>query len=493
MEDPRPGVRDPGAPTFRVLSDEQRARIHAAALAILDEPGVRITTSAARDVLVAAGAIRTGEDTLRIPARLVDEALAAAPRRFVLFDRQGEPRIRVGEGRAHFGTGVTALAYEDPRTGEVRDFTLDDIADLARLTDALSNLDFIASPGVVRAGPDLPQAIVNQREFLAMLTGTTKPIMPLIADAAALADIIEMAAVVAGGPEALRAKPFVVPYLNPVSPLVFNADTLDKLLLAVDHGLPVVCQAAPTLGATGPVTPAGTAVLCAAETLAGLVIAQARRPGAPYVSGSMPMAMDMRTGDMTGGGAPGLLVYLAGVEMARHWGLPQVGSAGAVDAKLTDEQSARQAGVTIALDALEGVDLAFDVGSLEMGLATSAVQVTLADEAIDVARGLLRGVPTDDEALAVEVIREVGIGGHFLATRHTARHQRDLWLPTLTSWGSRRAWEAGGGGSLRDRARARTLELLASHRPPELPDEVMAELLGVIDRRETGTPGLIPG
>ena len=484
-----PSVRDPDAPDFRVLSDAQRQRIHDAALAILDDPGVRITTADARDVLVGAGAVRAGGETIRIPSRLVDEALAAAPRRFVLFDRQGQERMRLGEGRPYFGTGVTALAYEDPRTGAVADVTLDDVAALARLTDALPNLDFIATPGVVRAGPDLPQRIVNQREFLAMLTGTTKPIMPLVADADALADIAEMAAIVAGGEDVLRARPFVVPYLNSVTPLVFDPGTLDKLLLAVDRGLPVVCQAAPTLGGTGPVTPAGTAVLCAAETLAGLVIAQARRPGAPYISGSMPMAMDMRTGDVTGGGAPGLLVYLAGVEMARHWGLPQVGSAGAVDAKLSDEQSARQAALEITASALEGVDLSFDVGSLEMGLAVSAIQVVLADEAIEVARGLLRGVPTDDEALAVDVIREVGIGGHFLASRHTADHQRELWMPTLTSWDSRRSWEAAGAGSLRDRARARAIELIEHHRPPDLPADILDALESVVERRRVADAG----
>ncbi len=478
-----PGTSDPGAPTFRVLSERQRQRIHDAALAVLEDPGVRITTPAAREVLVGAGAIQGEDQTVRIPARLVETALASAPKRFVLYDRDGRERMHLGEGRAYFGTGVTALAYEDPTTGQIHDFTLDDVSALARLTDALPNLDFIATPGVVRAGPDLPQAIVNQREFLAMVTGTTKPIMPLIEDAAALADIAEMAAIVAGGPEALAERPFVVPYLNSVTPLVFNAETLDKLLLAVDRGLPVVCQAAPTLGATGPVTPAGTAVLCAAETLAGLVIAQARRPGAPYISGSMPMAMDMRTGDVTGGGAPGLLVYLAGVEMARHWGLPQVGSGGAADSKIADEQGAREAGIAIVQDVLEGVDLSFDVGSLEMGLTTSAIQVVMAEEAIEVARGLLAGVPTDDDALALDVIREVGIGGHFLATRHTARHQRDLWMPTLTSWESRRAWEAAGSRSMRERARERAIDLIEHHRPPDLPAGVLDALEAVVERR----------
>jgi len=484
-----PSIHDADAPSFRVLSDAQRQRIHEAAVGLLADPGVRITTEAARLLLLDGGATLVDDDVVRIPASVIEDALASAPRTFTLHDRDGAERIFLGEGRAYFGTGVTALAYEDPATGDIDDFTLEDFAALARLTDALPNLDFIASPGVVRAGPVLPQSIVNQREFVALVTGTTKPIMPLVEDAAALADIFEMAAIVAGGRDALRERPFVVPYLNSVTPLMFNGETLDKLLLSADWGVPVVCQAAPTLGATGPVTAAGTAVLCAAETLAGLAIAQLRRRGTPYVTGSMPMAMDMRTGDVTGGGAPGLLVYLAGVEMARFWGLPQVGSGGSADSKVADEQGAREAAVAIMQDVLEGVDLSFDVGSLEMGLTTSAIQVVMADEAIEVARGVLRGVPTDDESLAVDVIREVGIGGHFLATRHTARHQRELWMPTLTSWESRRAWEERGSRSLRDRARERAVELIASHETPALPDSTMAEMEAVIAMRRAATAG----
>jgi trimethylamine--corrinoid protein Co-methyltransferase len=107
----------------------------------------------------------------------------------------------------------------------------------------------------------------------------------------------------------------------------------------------------------------------------------------------------------------------------------------------------------------------------------------MADEAVEVAARLLRGVPTDDESLAVDVIRDVGIGGHFLATQHTRRHMRELWMPTLTSWESRRAWEAGGGRSLGERARKRAIELIATHRPPDLPADTLEAIEAVVEAR----------
>lgn len=482
-------IRDEGAPVLRILSGAKLQRLHDAAIELLEDPGVQITSEEARHVLLDAGCSPVGDDVLRIPARLVEDALSSAPKTFTLYDRNGEERMFLGEGRAYFGTGVTSLNYEDPATGRVRPFTVEDFEELAKLTDALPNLDFIASPGVVRPSANLPIELVNQHEFLAMVTNTTKPVMALIANAAALEDIFEMASVIAGSREALAERPFVVPYLNSVTPLQFNVETLDKLLLSADHGIPVVCQAAPSMGGTSPVTVAGTAAVAAAETLAGLVIAQQRRRGTPYISGSMPMVMDMRSGQVTGGGAPGHLLYLTGVELARFWGLPQVGSGGSTDSKITDEQAAIEGAGGVLSSILTGADLNFDVGAMDMGLTHSAVLMTMMDERIGEARRMLEGVPTDDESLALDALREVGIGGNFLGSEHTLRHFRELWTPTLTSWESRRDWEAAGARTLGQRARERTLELLGAHRPEPLPEETLAAMRAVIEARRTERQG----
>ncbi len=481
-ERPR-GTADRDAPVFRIVSDEGLRRIHGAAISLLQDPGVQVTTEAARTLLLDAGCSAAGEDVVRIPESIVDEALSSAPKSFALHDRDGRERVFLGEGRAYFGTGITSLNYQDPATDEVRDFTVEDIAAVARLTDALANLDFAATPGVVRPSADVPLSLVNQHEFLAMVTNTTKPIMTLVADADALSDVLDMAAVVAGGREELRRRPFVVPYLNPVTPLMFNVDTLDKLLLAADWGIPVVCEAAPNLGATSPVTVAGTTAITAAETLAGLVISQLRRKGTPYISGSVPMVMDMRTGDISGGGAPGLLALLASTELAHFWGLPVVGAGGSTDSKVADAQAAVDLSHYVMADILAGVDLSFDVGSTEFGLSHSPIVTVLADETISMLRGMMSGVPTDDESLALEEIREAGIGGQFLASPHTLRHFRELWTPTLLSWESRRIWEAAGSETMSDRARKRAVELIESHRPEPLAADKLAAMESIVEDR----------
>ncbi len=474
--------------SFRLCTDADLDRIHDAAKRVLAEVGARITTDEARRVLLGAGCTLEGEDLVKVPPRLVEEALSTAPERFTIFDRTGEPALELGAGNVYVGAGVTNLNYLDPRTNEVEDFTLRSVADTALLTDALGNLEFLATPGVVRPSEDLPLSIVNQEEFLAMTTHTTKPLMVLIAGGPELGDIYDMAELIAGGADALREKPFVVPYLNSVSPLLFNPETLDKLFVSVDRGLPVCCQAAPQVGATGPVTIAGTLTIAAAETLCALVLAQLRRPGTSFISGTVPFLMDMRYGTVTCGGPDGVRFMVAMGQLCRRWGLPLVGMSFGGDAKDADEQAVLEAGYYGFGAVLAGVDMVFDAGCVEGGLLFSPVLAVIADELVGMTRGAMEPLVVDEETIALDVIRAVGPGEVFLGEDHTLAHFRELWTPQMLDWRGRREWEADGGKTLRERATERVFEILGSHRVPPLPDEVLAGMRAIIEARRGGPP-----
>ncbi len=357
--------------TLPLLTDDDLDRVHDAALWVLSEVGVRIMTEEGLALLAEHGGRLEGE-VVRIPPELVERALDVAPARFAIFDRAGDPALHLGEGNVYVGAGVTNLNYLDPRTGEVEDFSLRATAESTRLADALAHIDFVATPGVTRSSDELPLHIVNQCEFVEMVTNTTKPLMVLIAGGPELSDIYDMAELVAGGPDALRERPFVVPYLNSVSPLTFNPETVDKLFVAADRGLPVCCQAAPQVGATGPATIAGTLVISAAETLMGLVLAQLRAPGVPFISGTVPFLMDMRSGNVTTGGPDGFRFMVAMGQLCRRWGLPSVGMSFGGDSKLMDEQAALESAFYGLGAMLGGVDLVFDAGVHRGGIAVLA-------------------------------------------------------------------------------------------------------------------------
>jgi trimethylamine--corrinoid protein Co-methyltransferase len=475
--------------TLNPLTDPDLDRLHAAAVEVLWDPGVRITTAGAREVLVAHGATLEDDDLVRIPAELVEHALASAPSRFTIFDRSGEPAMELGAGNVYVGAGVTNLNYLDPRDRAVKGFTLEATAESTRLADALPNIDFVATPGVTRPTEDLPLHVVNQSEFLAMVTNTTKPLMPLIAGGPELADVYDMAEVVAGGAERLRERPFLVPYLNSVSPLLFNPETLDKLLVAVDRGMPVCCQAAPQVGATGPVTIAGTLVVSAAETLAGLVLAQLRRPGTPFVSGTVPFIMDMRFGTVTAGGPDGVRFMLAMAQLCRRWELPLVGMSFGGDAKDADEQAALETGFYGFGTVLGGVDLVFDAGCIEGGLLFSPELLVIADELVGMTRRAVEPVEVSDDTIALDVIRTVGPGNVFLGETHTLQHFRELWAPRLLSWEGRLPWETAGSPTLRTRACEQVFRLWETHEVPPLPEEQLEGMRAIVERRRAIPPG----
>lgn len=476
-------------PDFRFLSPADIARIQDATFEVMRDPGLRVMHDEARSMLAAAGATLNGEDMVSFPRELVEHALDSAPKLVRIFDRRGELRLELGAGNRYAAIGVTDLYFLDPATDERRGFTLDDIATATLVGDALGSIDLISTPGVVKGSRELRVELANQHEFLRMVTNTTKPLMVLTADERSLEDVFEMAAAVAGGEEAFRRRPFVFPYLNTVSPLVLNAETIDKLLVAVDRGVPVACQAAPQLGATSPITVAGSVVVSLAESLAGLVLSQVRRAGAPFISGVVPFVMDMRSANVSSVGPDALAFQSAMVDVCRAWGLPTVGvGTGGSDSKIVDEQVGIDAAYLTLGAFLSGVDITFDAGELECGLTWSPVEAVICDEVVRMCRLFAEGIEVSDETLAVETIRTVGAGEHFLAHPQTLERFRDLWMPGLLSWEPREQWEAGGSTTLAERARARALDIIANHRPEPLPADVEAAMREVIARREANLP-----
>jgi trimethylamine--corrinoid protein Co-methyltransferase len=473
--------------TLPLLADDDLGRIHDAALRVLSEVGARVMRDEARALLADHGGRVDGE-RVRVPPDLVERALGAAPSRFTIFDRAGAPTLSLGEGNVYAGAGVTNLNYLNPRTGAVEDFTLAATAEAARLTDALEHIDFLATPGVTRASDELPQHVVNQCEFVEMVTNTAKPLMVLIAGEPELRDIYDMAELVAGGADALRARPFVVPYLNSVSPLTFNPDTIDKLFCSADRGLPVCCQAAPQVGATGPSTIAGTMTVAAAETLLGLVLAQLRAPGVPFISGTVPFLMDMRSGNVTTGGPDGFRFMVAMAQLCRRWGLPSVGMSLGGDSKDADEQAALEVALYGLGSVLGGVDLVFDAGCIEGGLLFSPELLVVADELADIARRAAEPFEVSEETIAFDTIAEVGPGGQFLGQKHTRRHFRELWLPRALSWEPRTTWEAAGSTTLRERARARVFEIWDGHVVDPLPEDVVQGFREIVEARRAHVP-----
>jgi len=467
------------APRFRLLTDSQLEEIYCAAQEILRRTGVDVLEPQARDLLQAAGVSFDGVRA-RIAPHLVAWAVRAAPSRVVLCDsRNGQPAMFLEGTRTYYGTGSDTVATYDLYSGERRPPVKTDVANAARVVDALAHIDFVMSMGIPQ---DVPGEITDLHCFDAMVRNTSKPIIATAWNEENLKDVIEMAEIVAGGEEALRLNPFIIMYSEPISPLQLALEPTQKILYMAAKGLPVICGTGKVGGATCPVTIAGALAQGTAEALAGVVVAQLRREGAPIIFGGERLHMDMAT-TLSSYGAPEFMMSVAAnAEMATYLGLPSWSYAACSDAKCFDQQAAAEGTMMSFLAGLSGGNLNHDVGYLEAGLTSSLEAVVASNEIIGTIKRILGGIKVSAETLALDVIDQVGPGGEFLSSAHTLQHFRNDWLPTIYDRGSFEAWEAGGKRSLGQRANELAKRSLETHEPPALPEPVSEGLSQVITR-----------
>jgi len=457
---------------LQFLSDEDKRDIYLAILEILGKVGMLVHHDEARAMLLEAGCSLTADDRVLIPRRLVEQARLSVPPVVDVYDRGGERAMELGGYNSYFGTGSDLMSTYDLETGEHRPSVLEDVRRAARLVDALPHLDFVMSS----AHPtDRNPHQAYLLSFQAMLESTTKPLVMTAENAGDLKVMIDIAGELRGGAEELRQKPYFVVYNEPSSPLVHPVDSLDKLLLCADSGVPSIYSPAPLAGATAPITVAGHTAQGVAECLFGLVIHQLRRPGAPFLFGIGSAVLDIATAQSSYNDLGYLTGYMCAVEMAKWLDIPNWGNAGTSDSHLPDAQAGMEATQITFLAMQAGSNLAHDVGYLDFGLTCSLEQIVIVDEFIAANRRLLGGVPVDRETLAVETIAQAGPGGHFMASKHTRRHMREVqWRPTILNRQGRDNWLADGGLDLAAKARIKALDLLATHEVPPLPPHVAA-------------------
>ncbi|MGB9791830.1 MAG: trimethylamine methyltransferase family protein [Thermacetogeniaceae bacterium] len=454
---------------FNILDDEKFRRIHEASLTILEDVGLKIEGKKVLELLYDSGATKTQNGLTRIPASLVEKALERVPKEFTLYSRDGKPYARVKKDSIYFGTHADQLEIIDPDTGKARKFLRKDTELMARIADYLPNIDFVLSVGL---HADVPTSIQSQIAFIETLKHFSKPINFSTNDVQGLKDIIEIAAMVAGGRKELREKPFLFCYCEPIPPLTHPEPSTEKLRISAEAGIPVIYMPYCMMGGTAPMSFAGALVQCNADVLAGLVISQLVNEGTPYIYGAMPSIFDMRTTIGSYGAPEFALLVAASSEIAYRYGLPFYGTAGTTDAKFIDEQAVAEVTMFCFAALLSKANLVHDVGVMDHCNNVSPEMVVLADEIIEMLKHFVQGVRVTDEDLALDVIKEVGPGGHFLTTEHTARNFKTVWYPQLFS----RKMKNEEFSEVRDKIQGKIRYIMENHQVPPLDPLLLKEL-----------------
>jgi trimethylamine--corrinoid protein Co-methyltransferase len=455
-------------PQLTVLSREQIARVHQASLRVLSQVGVRVDSARARRIFARAIGQPADDDRVRIPPELVEWALAAAPPSVGVYDRRGNLAFCLGDDETRFGIGVTSLYYQDAETDEVTPFSRQHMATMTRLGGALPAFDVISTVGVVQ---DVAPEVSDLYATLEMVANTIKPLALLVSDEDSFPAVLDLLAHLHGD---LASRPFVIPYFNPISPLVMNAGTVDKMLVAIERGLPFMYSNYGMVGATTPITPAGTFVLLNAELLAGLTLSQLVQEGAPVILGSLPAFFDMK-GMGSFYDVQSYAINLACAEMMTHYRLPHCGTSGSGMGWGPDLIAGANQWVNHLTSCLGKVGLAPFVGDNLASKVFSPAVVVYADEVIAQARRFAQGFALDDAALALDEIAQVGPGGSFLTAPLTLKHFRrayyhsDIW-PNLTL----EEWQARGQPQAGALLRQRTRRLFDALAPPEDHTDLMA-------------------
>jgi trimethylamine--corrinoid protein Co-methyltransferase len=452
-------------------------RVHEASVDILTEVGFCVPAPEVLEQLATAGfPLDRDSQMVRITPDLLATALERLPRDVTLHGRGGEAVMPEASGSCFMGAG-TPVNVLDPRTGERRPATREDVRQLVRLQDALSQVD-VVRPTVTATDQGECSDLVEIAELLRL---TDKPVVHRVLSPDRVDAAVEMLYAVAPGEDAFHARPNFATLYCPISPGYFTPDNARCMVRWARHRVPLTLLAMAMGGASAPATLLGELVVINTDILAWVVALQMLYPGTPLLYGSVSAVLDMRTGLLPLGAPERGTVNGGAAAMARFYGIPSMCGGLSSDAKDLDAQAGFEKAITAIPLLLEGADIIYGVGAVDAGSSISYTQLVLDDEMAAGLRRLMEGVESHDLAEEVALIKANTPRGNFLRERHTRRTFREHWQPAILSRDTYEAWE-GRGETIEQICRRRVCEVLEQHQPPGVPAGVEAELERIVRR-----------
>lgn len=458
-------------PTLSVLNEEQKHRIHNDALSILSRVGIRVESQQARTIFKKNIGLKIKEDHIvKIPSEIVEAALKTAPSSLDIYNREGEKCIHF-PGEARFGLGVTTLYYQDPQTDELCPFNRKHVETCVRLGQKLANFDFIATPGIIQ---DVPPDTADIFTALEMVANTTKPLVILVSKTEALPEVLDLMEHLQGD---LATKPFILPLMTPITPLLIDAGTSDRMFESIRRGLPFVYVNYGMAGANTPITPYGSLTLLIAEILSGITLSQLTQEGAKIIAGCLNAFMNMQS--MLNFYDPiSYLLNIACSEMMDFYGIPHYGNSGNAVGWGSDIIATGHQWMNHVLACMGKAGMAVFVGTVLGSKAFSPKLVVYADEVIAQARRLSKGFEVDDYNNLMHEIAAAGPAGNFLSSDLTLKHFKEAYFqsaifPAFTM----EDWNSDGCPTAEKYLSRYTRDMIAELEPND-------ESLGIIEKGE---------
>ena len=449
---------------YKPLTAAGMAKINDSAMEALAVIGLSQAPKQGVELLTGAGAILGDDGRIRFPRALVEDMLAKAARDITLCARDPKYDLHLTGTNVHFGTAGAAVHIVDPINNSYRESTAQDLYDAARITHHLDNVHFFQRAMVCRDVPDNYDMDINT--LYACLSGTTKHVGTSFSEPAHVKGCFDLLHQVAGGEAAWRARPFVSnSNCFVVPPMKFAEESCITMEACIRAGMPMLLLSAGQAGATAPAPIALAIVQAMAECLAGVVYANAIRPGAPCIFGTWPFVSDLRTGAMSGGSAEQALLTAGCAQMHQFYNLPGGAAAGISDSKLPDMQAGWEQGITNVLAGLSGLNMIYEAVGMHASLLGFCMEsLILGDDILGQALRCVRGIDVTEDSTSIDAMKAVCLGGpgHYLGSDQTlALMQTEYIYPAVANRMSPKEWAEAGKPQLLDRAIARKNEIMA--------------------------------
>ncbi len=474
-------IRNPWPP-LEIIDQTQIELIDAASMTILEEIGMRFLDTEALALWGEAGAkVDQAEQRVRIDRGLLRELIAHAPSSFTMRARNPARNRFVGENSITFFPSGGMVNFNSLKTGR-RPGTKADVISLLKLIQQ-TNVLHMAGVQLV-AMHDVP---VSERHLQTQLLGYTfsdKAMWGISHGRIIANDCLEMARLVFGD-DLVSGGSVLGGVININSPLVLDERMAGGLITYARAGQPNIITPFILAGAMSPVTMAAAIAQQNAEVLGGVALAQLVRPGAPVLYGGFTTNVDMQSGSPAFGTPEGAWAFLIGTQLARHYQLPYRGSGSLNTANVADAQAAYEAQWTLWPVIMAHANIVVHAaGWLESGLTVSLEKFIIDVENLAMMQYFLNGVEITPDSLALDMIREVGPGGHHFGTSHTQANFRTAFYRSFLS--DRRpygTWEGAGQPDTRKRAAHIAEQLIHSYEAPPLDEGIREALESFVARR----------
>ena len=452
-------------PVLNILSEEGKNRLHDYSLQILREVGVRVDSKDARALFNNCEEIQNDEYLYYFSPVIINWAIEKAPAGIDMYDRLGEKCFTLGKGQSDtlFGIGVTNPNYHEIGADEIVPFTRAHTKIAAGLCETLPGYDLLSTPGIVQ---DELISLTDLNSTADMLSGTIKPLSLLVSKDAHFEKVLKMVLEVTGIPS---EKPCIIPYFNPVTPLVINDATVRKMLHTIEYGFPLIYSNYSMYGATTPITPGGTSALLNAELLAGLVLSQLIKEGTPVILGSLPASFDMKNMGTSYLPATNQMNAIC-AEMMDHYNIPHSGTSGSNNGWAGDIQSAGLLWMNHLTSVCGKTGLVPFVGGNFDSMVFSPELVVLSDQVIRGSREFASEFVLDQNSVNIQEIKKIGPGGNFLTSSQTLQALPDLRKRPADLWDNLtfEKWEQLNKPKAENILREKTLEIINN---PDVPDD----------------------